>query len=499
MHTCTSLSMPASDALPPAPRERKLPFKRTVKRKPAETPTNNSTTDPDGIELFRRRSDLFDKFQQQESASKAQRRKQAKAVNQDTVDDSEIQAQILRDSHGTSGKAHSDSVDRDLKRQRMSLTPSDEEEEEETNSRPSTQRSPRKPSDAQLGRSPSKLRGSIQKTTPAAHARVGPSSSSKTRASVITLDSSDDDDDKPSQSRGKAKDVMRNTVAVEEAPVARPEPPRVETPDSDSDLDPVEPDGCQGDQLAAKFIKEARERMRKRHAENQANPASTQSPTTPEVVEIYIQSHLEGTTDMRVKIHLLQKLSVVKQSWVGYNQKKKMPVPESVLNAMFFTWRGNKVYDFTTLASLDIKRKNDGQLYSIHGTTRDGFEGWEKVHIEAWTSELFEEYQREKDKERKRRLGELEDDESDRAPAPEPVPKVDSIKVILKSKDNGTQNLTVPMNVEVAKLSLAFRTVKKIPAEREIVLHFDGEALDGDSTIDEVGIEDMDSIEVHIK
>ncbi|KAK7924477.1 hypothetical protein PG985_006531 [Apiospora marii] len=484
--------MPASDALPPAPRERKLPFKRTVKRKSVETPTNNSTTDPDGVEFFRR-SNLFDTFQQQESATKAQRRKQAKTVNQDAVDDSEIQAQLLRDSHSASGKAHRDSLDRDLKRQRVSLTLSEEEEEEEeANTCPSTQRSPRKASDAQLGRSPSKLRGSTRKTTTAAPARSRPSSSPKTRATVITLDSSDDDDDKPSQSRG-------NTAAMEEASVIRPEPSRAATPDSDSDLDTVEPDGSQGDPFAAKFIEEARERMRKRHAENEANPASTKSPTPPEAVEIYIQSHLEGTTDMRVKIHLLQKLSVVKQSWVFYNQKKKMPVPESILNAMFFTWRGNKVYDFTTLASLDIKRKNDGQLYSIHGTTRDGFEGWEKVHIEAWTSELFEKYQREKNMERKRRLGELEDDEHDRAPSPEPAPKVNTIKVILKSKDNGTQNLTVPMNVEVAKLSLAFRTVKKIPAEREVVLHFDGEALDEETTIDEVGIEDMDSIEVHIK
>ncbi|KAK7969922.1 protein ESC2 [Apiospora saccharicola] len=316
------------------------------------------------------------------------------------------------------------------------------------------------------------------------------SSSPKTRATVITLNSSDDDDDKPPQSRGKARAV------VEELTVARPQPPRAETPDSDTDMDPVEPESSQVDELTAKFMAEARERMRKRRAENEANPASTTPSTPPEVVEIFVQSHLEGTMDMRVKVHLLQKLSVVKQSWVLYNQKKKMPVLESTLNSMFFTWRGNKVYDFTTLASLDIKRNNDNQLYSINGTTRDGFDGWGKVHMEAWTSELFEEHQREKDKERLRRLGELEEDEPGQVPTPE---KVTSIKVILKSKDNGTQNLTVPMNVEVAKLSLAFRTVKKIPAERKIVLHFDGEALDEESTIDDVGIENMDTIEVHLK
>ncbi|KAK8137825.1 protein ESC2 [Apiospora sp. TS-2023a] len=477
--------MPASDALPPAPRERKLPFKRTVKRKSVETPTNKSTADPDGVEFFRR-SDLFDKFQQQESATKAQRRKQEKTANEDAADDSEIQAQLLRDSHSASGKAHRDSVDHDLKRQRISLALSDDEEE--ANSRPSTQRSPRKLSGAPLGSSPSKLRGPTQKTTSAAPARAPSSSSPKTRATVITLDSSDDDDDKPSQSRGKAREVLRSRAAVEESSVARPEPPRAETPDSDTDLDPVEPESSQVDELAAKFMAEARERMRKRHAENGANPASTTPATPPEVVEIFVQSHLEGTMDMR--------LSVVKQSWVLYNQKKKMPVLEPTLNSMFFTWRGNKVYDFTTLASLDIKRNNDNQLYSIHGATRDGFDGWEKVHMEAWTSELFEEHQREKDKERLRRLGELEEDEPGQAPTSE---KVASIKVILKSKDNGTQNLTVPKNVEVAKLSLAFRTVKKIPAEREIVLHFDGEALDEESTIDDVGIEDMDCIEVHVK
>ncbi|KAK8125763.1 uncharacterized protein PG998_001522 [Apiospora kogelbergensis] len=239
--------------------------------------------------------------------------------------------------------------------------------------------------------------------------------------------------------------------------------------------------------------------MRKEQLARAANPVARGSPTPQEVVEIFIESRLDGTSNMRVRVNLFQKMGMVKQSWVGYNQKNKMPTSESILNEMFFTWRGNRLYDFTTLASLDIKRNGDGQLYSSRESKRDGFEGWDKVHIEVWTPELFDDYQQDKDRERRRQLGDMVDEEPEPDPEPEPIAKVASIKIILKSKDNGVQNLTVPMNVEIAKLSLAFRKMKHIPDEREIVLSFDGEALDEESTIDEAGIEDLDSIEVHIK
>ncbi|KAK8088258.1 hypothetical protein PG997_003219 [Apiospora hydei] len=469
--------MPGPDAPPAAPRERKLPFKRTVKRKSVETPTNNYKSEPDGIDLFRRSGALFDKFQQQESATKAQRRK-AKNVDEDAAADSEIQAQLLRDSQSASGKARIDSVDRDLKRQCISLS----DDEDEPGSRPSTQRSPRKSSDAPLDRSPSKFRRSTRTATSSTPTSARPTQSSGIRADVIALDSSEDEEDyKPPQSRSKAREAVRDTMDAEETPASQPRSLRAGHSDTESDLDPIEPDGTQSDPLAARFIEEARERMRKERLAREANSAATESPAPMEVVEIYIESHLEGTSNMRVKVHLLQKLGVVKNSWVGYNQKKKMPVTESVLNEMFFTWRGNKLYDFTTLASLDIKRRGDGHLYSSRETKRDGFEGWDK------------------ETERLRQLGDLPDDEQETEPVPEPAAKVATIKVILKSKDHGTQNLTVPIDVEVAKLSLAFRTMKKIPEGQEIVLHFDGEILGEESTIDEAGIEDMDSIEVHIK
>ncbi|KAK8050353.1 hypothetical protein PG994_012083 [Apiospora phragmitis] len=438
--------MPASDAPPAAPRERKLPFKRTVKRKSigTPTPTNNSKSEPDSIELFRR-SALFDKFQQQESATKAQRRK-AKNVDEDAGADSEIQAQLLRDSRSASGKARIDSVDRDLKRQCISLS----DDEDEPGSRISTQRSLRKSSNASLDRSPSKFREATRKATSATPTRARPKQSSRIRADVIALDSSDDEDYKPPQSRGKAKETTYTTRVADEASVAQPISPHPENSDTDSDS--MEPDGTQDDQVAAKFIEEVRERMRQERLARETKSATTETPTPMEVVELFITSHLEGTSNMRAKVHLLQQLGMVKKSWVGYNQKKNMPVPESELNDMFFTWRGNKVYDFTTLASLDIKRNSDGQLYSSRETKRDGFDGWDKVHIEAWTSELFDDYQREKDRERMRQLGELPDEE------------------------NGTGSNT--------------RTSSEGAFDQ---------ALDEESTIDEADIEDMDSIEVHIK
>ncbi|KAK6865196.1 ubiquitin-2 like Rad60 SUMO-like-domain-containing protein [Apiospora arundinis] len=465
---------------PDAPRERKLPFKRTVKRKSNDASDNTPKPVSDGIDLFRRSGALFDK--------------PSKMTTPQPIP--EIRKQLLGESkNASSRKARRHSTDRDQKRQCISLSDS----EDESGGRPSTQKSPRKSSKTPLDRSPAKFRDSMRNPT-STPTRTRSTQAAKAPVNVIALDSSDDEDYKQPQSRAKAKETMRDSMSAEEASVIQQQPTRIDDSDTDSDLDPpIEPDTSQSSQLQTKFQEEVRERMRKEQLARAANSAAKDSPRPQEVVEIFIESRLEGTMNMRVRVNLFQKMGMVKQSWVGYNQKKKMPISESVLNEMFFTWRGNKLYEFTTLASLDIKRNGDGQLYSNRESKREGFEGWDKVHIEAWTPELFDDYQRNKDRERRRQLGDLVDDEPEPEPEPEPVEKVASIKIILKSKDNGSQNLTVPMNVEVAKLSLAFRKVKKIPDERDIVLNFDGEALDEDSTIDEIGIEDMDSIEVHIK
>jgi hypothetical protein len=49
------------------------------------------------------------------------------------------------------------------------------------------------------------------------------------------------------------------------------------------------------------------------------------------------------------------------------------------------------------------------------------------------------------------------------------------------------------------RIAGAFRREQKIPDDKEITLRFDGDVLDPGDKMGDADIEDMDSIEVHIK
>ncbi|KAK8113988.1 hypothetical protein PG999_006057 [Apiospora kogelbergensis] len=172
--------MSAPDAPPPG---RKLPFKRTVKRKSNDaSPRHKAKTSVE---------------------------------DDDAAADSEVQAQLLGESYSASSpkKPCRNVTDREQKRQCISLSDSDEDE---PGSRPSTQRSPRKHFNAQPDRPLSKSREPMRKHT-SSPTRSRPPQPLKAPANVITLESSDDEDYKPPQSRSKTKEIIRDNTIAEEA------------------------------------------------------------------------------------------------------------------------------------------------------------------------------------------------------------------------------------------------------------------------------------------
>jgi len=51
----------------------------------------------------------------------------------------------------------------------------------------------------------------------------------------------------------------------------------------------------------------------------------------------------------------------------------------------------------------------------------------------------------------------------------------------------------------MAKIVRGFRAVQKIDDAKTVLLNFDGDPLDPDSTAEEVGLEDEDEVEVRIR
>lgn len=461
LHTMSAIGVPSKGS---------LPFKRTAKRKSTETPQKG-----DAIDLFRH-SDRFLAEREERAAEKAAKREKKRREGLAKEDHKDAAAQLSRESgapKSSSGKKRRDSEQHSAKRQHLSLS-DDDDDDGLPSSRPlSSRKSSRKSSQ-------------ISVTSPRTMTRASQPAKKFTGATnVISLDDSDDDDYKPSSS-AKGKEKMRYEMLAEDDHNIKDNP--------DSDSDPVEVDEPVPDaDDTASYIVAARQRI----AHVTAMRLAQETPET--AAELLIDSRLDGIPPLKIKLYATKSMKVVKEAWILKNIQRAVPVSKSVMEGMFFTWKGNKIYDFTTLASMGINPDSNGDLYPSWEGSKVGFKDCTKVHIEAWTSELFQEHEEAVEKDRRRKMGDF-DLEPDAEPEPEPEPAKDErIKVILRSKDHGEQNLRVPPDCEVKYLIKAFRTLKKIPEDNTIEMQFDGEKLDVDSTIDNYGIEEMEKVDVYVK
>jgi hypothetical protein len=276
----------------------------------------------------------------------------------------------------------------------------------------------------------------------------------------------------------------------------------ISSPQSDDDsIDgsiPLEPNSSDPNY---KYILEARERIAQHTAKRLVDETkSSSSPSKTEIAtELIIESRAEGIPVVRVKLHISKPMKEIKEAWILKNMQRSVPFSRSRMEDMFFTWKGHKIYDGTTLSSLGINPDSKGHLFPKWETSKEGFMDIDKVHFEAWTTEDFEQYEKDLNVERARKRGEIVDlDEDESEPEPEPTRKEARIRVILRSKDD-EQNLKVPPDCKVANLVKAFRSQKKIPDDKEIEVQFDGDRMDMEETIDKYGVEDMETVDVFIK
>ncbi|KAI1872651.1 hypothetical protein JX265_005531 [Neoarthrinium moseri] len=474
-----------------------LPFKRTVKRKSVEKPAGDAQPPEQNAQDFFI-SDLHKTFFDKKTTEQTKTRKPNSRKSQEEHELADQPSSEARESPAAKRRA---SQQHDSKRLCVSLS---SDEDDDTNRRRPTSRK----SSSISTQSPTSTRRSVAvKSTlfsPSAKSRHSGSTSKLTASTqIISLDDSDSDDGAyrtPTKiNKGKGKAISLESDDED----ALPPGADLINVDDDDDDDPMEQDLPAEDDLTAKYVREAQERARLRNLERLAREAEPSSQEESSAF-ILIESRLEGLPNLRFKIQTTKKMQLVRDTWTAKLkqglQEEGSTIRPSVLDSMFFTWKGNRIYDFTTLNSLGIKPVDDeGNLFSRSEYRKEGFAGWDKVHIEAWTPELYEQHQAAVELESKRRRGEI-DDELEEEPEPAPKPEEKKIKVTLRSRNYGDQGLRVPVNCSVSFLIKAFRRVKtELPADKQIEIQFDGEQLEESSTIDEAGVEDMDVIEVHIR
>ncbi|OCL06548.1 hypothetical protein AOQ84DRAFT_440760 [Glonium stellatum] len=445
------------------------PAKRSFFKKPSWATAESKSESPQTpIDVFSHSSESF-----AEIIAEQERRKKAKLRKKQ-------EAQKRKENEGRENKRRR--ISTEAEEDRHSLSPT-------SSRRRSSKDRSRTPHDltAVINSSPKSAKQHINSQSLAArHDEVAKTSNSPKKQSVVielsdSCNSSDDDLYKPPTPIG----------------VIVPKIQRAKEPQDEDDQE-VDPEFRA---LAAK----AREKRRlqelgateptgsggpSRTSSSFSRPALAASPPAPDpIVKIFISSAIPDTVPLLVSRKLSQRLQEVRKAWCS-----RQNFSEDMADSVFFTYRNRRLWDVTTCKSLgievdssgNIRQKDDLDLYSEN----DG-----RIHLEAVTMETWEDNKRRAGKAHTEEPEEEEQDIFEYEPAIE-EPK---FRLFLKARGYEDFRLQVNPTSTFESIAHAYRVSLKIPSDKSIFLMFDGDRLDPEDTMENSEIEDMDSIEVHIK
>jgi hypothetical protein len=247
----------------------------------------------------------------------------------------------------------------------------------------------------------------------------------------------------------------------------------------------------------ADYVRQAEERRALDQAMLSVGP---DGETVKDVIEILVTSLIPEAKACRFKFLYDKKLRFARNAWLDLQHHKG--VLHGVVNPdeIVLTWRQRKVYASSTLLNLGIRPRGKGQA-TVDDNSTDGLaDGRTRVHMEAWTLDLFSQMEREQEEQRrKREAGDLSDeDDAEHARQDSPAP-VAKIQVILKARDFEELGLAVLPETTVETLITAFRSQRPVGYDREVGIWVDGERLEEHVTMDEAEIMDMDTLDIYIK
>ncbi|CAG5175327.1 uncharacterized protein ALTATR162_LOCUS8049 [Alternaria atra] len=231
-------------------------------------------------------------------------------------------------------------------------------------------------------------------------------------SNVIDLGDSDKDDDsgcvsKPYNDNPALDYTSSNSVFKQDVAVRPSKPPPIEIKDDededDEDLDPA---------FAAL---RARARARVAAAKAQANGNAPKAP----IAQLFIDPQMPDANPLMVKVRVDTTIGKPRLAWCG-----KEKFPDQMTRNVFFTWKGTRLYDSTSIQRLGIQVDVNGNV-SVEGDSNiyDDI-NLPKIHVEAWTEEIYK--QRKKDDAAaaiaKKLAAEAALVTKERTPTPEPEP-----------------------------------------------------------------------------
>lgn len=316
---------------------------------------------------------------------------------------------------------------------------------------------------------------------------------------IAVLDDDDDDDasstNPPAYSPPKssaprwASDTISGRTTTSPTPV--PGSTSVEIiGDSDSEPEEVEeilaPPEEETDPDLQVFINAARERQRLVSQETEPSVENFKVQ-----VETTIPRALIDGKPVSFKLSSTDPLKNLKSTWCTVMEINHVDVSHS---DVFFTWRGRRLYNTTTLRGLGIAAMGNDLLYAGDAGDRRGFSSDRKrVVLEAWTEELFEGHLRDEERERMRRLGEIEEVEGESA-----APVEERVRVTMRARQGEPVKVSATASSTVADLVEKFRAKRSLPVEAAVAVYFDGERLGEGVTLQDADIGDEEQVEVHL-
>ena len=312
-------------------------------------------------------------------------------------------------------------------------------------------------------------------------------------------------------------------------PVRKPEVQPISLDDDDDDAGdkayhnptkltplPVDDDLQVSDEEFPELVQKARERERQKeeqrlraakdfreqnHARDTApmkddifgadNPLTSASLLNSDpIIEILITSHMDGTKPLIVKRRLTQNLREARLGWCDRQTIDGAPMSLETKESIFLTWKNRRLYDWTTCRALGLKVSGTGGLKTSDPDVNN--EG--RVHLEAWTEDAFETYQKRCAAKQKNEQGQPGGDESS-----DQEVTAKKIRLIMKTREFEPFKIMAKPNTTVERLITAFCQGRNVPDGKEVTLHVDGDMLEPTSTVGDADLEDMNVVEVHIR
>jgi hypothetical protein len=224
-------------------------------------------------------------------------------------------------------------------------------------------------------------------------------------------------------------------------------------------------------------------------------PASAEEPAKQPIVQLFIESELPDTKPLLIKIRISDTLKKPRLAWCGRHN-----FPAAYADNIFLTWRGERVWDSTSIARLGVSVDARGYI-SVKGDDNLYMDDEPpKIHLQAWTQELYDEVKREEEAAaaevaRLKVAASMTQYERD---ALAELPVVEKkISLVLKTKGLEDFKIKVKPSTSFEHLASAYRTARNIPSNTAISLFFDGDRLKPMDIVADSEIEEMDALEVH--